>query len=156
METDNIKDPKNYELAILLKSEEQVTEMSAYLGQHQATLSGEPKVKKLALAYPVKKEKEAIFVSYLFSAIPTDAKKLEQDLAVRTDVLRSMIIIAVPAEEGRVSMGDAPFARRRSMSPRTNTRPAAAPAVPSAPRPAPSPAHLTNDALEKKIEEILQ
>ncbi len=150
METldENIKDPKNYELAILLKSEDQVMEISAFLGQHQATLSGEPHIKKIALAYPIKKEREAIFVSYLFSATPDNAKKLEKSLSMRVDVLRSMIMIATPAEEGRSQLGDPSFARRlpRAAAPATAT-PVAKPAAAS---------HLTNDALEKKIEEILQ
>jgi ribosomal protein S6 len=150
------KDPKNYELAILVKSEEQLPEIVAFLGQHEATIAGEPRVRKIALAYPVKKETEAVFASYLFSAVPSQAKKLEQDLAVRQDILRSMIIIAIPVEDTRTTSNEgASYAPRR---PRPTTRPSeptsSAPAAPKSA--APAPEHLTNDALEKRIEEILK
>src|SRR5579862_5590490 len=117
------KDPKQYELAILVKSEDQLPEVAAFLGQHQATITGEPKIKKIALAYPVKKEREAFFGSYLFTALPGDAKKLEQDLAKRQDILRAMIINAVPANESRPSVGDIAALRRR---PKVMSRPAEA------------------------------
>ncbi len=143
---DSDKDPKNYELAVLVKSEEQLSEVAAFLGQHQATISGEPRAKKIALAYPVKKEREAVFVSYLFSALPSDAKQLEKDLAMRQDILRSMVLVAIPTSGTYNPTGEAPASYRR---PSKTTRPAAAPAA----KPASA---LSNEALEKKIEEILQ
>jgi ribosomal protein S6 len=148
------EDPKNYELAILVKSEDQLPEIAAFLGQHEATVAGEPRVRKIALAYPVKKETEAIFASYLFSAVPSQAKKLEKDLSVRQDVLRSMIIIAIPVEDTRTTSSEgSSFAPRR---PRPTGRPPEVAPVPVAPRPVSAPAHLSNEALEKRIEEILK
>jgi ribosomal protein S6 len=149
METD--KDLKQYELAVLVKNEEDLAGIAAFLGQHQATVTGEPKIKKIALAYPVKKVKEAFFASYLFTALPDNAKAMEQDFAVRHEVLRAMIINAVTPNERRAPMGDIAALRRRA-KPMTRTT---APAT-TAPKQAAPAGAVTNEALEKRIEEILQ
>jgi len=144
---DNQKDPKNYELAILVKTEEELVGIAAFLGQHSATITGEPKVKKLTLSYPVKKQREAVFASYLFSAEPANAKALEKDLSLRQDILRSMIIIPPkPQSQESRPMGEMPGVRRpmvRTPRPAVGTKPAA-------------PAAISNEALEKKLEEILK
>jgi ribosomal protein S6 len=144
------KDPKNYELAILVKTEDQLPEIVSLLAQYEAVVAGEPRVRKIALAYPVKNEKEAVFASYLFSAVPSVAKQLEKDLRIRQDILRSMIIIAIPAEDTRTTSSEVPFAQRR---PRP-TRPIES--APASPKPAAAPEHLSNEALVKRIEEILK
>jgi ribosomal protein S6 len=154
MDTD--KDPKNYELAILVKTEDQLPEIMAFLSQHEATVTGEPRVRKIALAYPVKKETEAVFASYLFSAAPSQAKKLEKDLSVRQDVLRSMIIIAIPVEDTRTTSSEGTSFPSRRPRPPTQRPPEAAMPSPAVPRPVSAPAHLSNEALEKRIEEILK
>ncbi len=145
---ENEKDSKNYELAVLVKTEDELAGIAAFLGQHEATITGEPRVKKIALAYPVKKQREAVFASYLFSALPANAKALEKDLNLRQEVLRSMIIIppAPQAGEGSRFAGVESMGRRPMRAPRAAT-------APTAPKPA---APITNEALEKKIEEILK
>ena len=145
---ENEKDQKNYELAVLVKTEDELVGIAAFLGQHEATITGEPRVKKIALAYPVKKQREAVFASYLFSALPSNAKALEKDLSLRQEVLRSMIIIPpAPQTMDNRSMGVEPANRRPMRAPRTTIGTVATP-KPAAP--------ITNEALEKKIEEILK
>ncbi len=141
------KDPKTYELAVLVKAEEELAGITAILKSHGVALQGEMQAKKLALAYPVKKEKEATFGSVRFDAVPSVAKALEDELRLKPELLRTMIIVADPISEPR-SYGDE---SRMKHKPRT-----AAATVPVAPAPRESQGSLTNDDLEKKLEEILK
>ncbi len=142
-------DKKEYEIAVLIKTEADLPNVLTLIGQHEGEISAEPKARNLALAYEIKKHKEAVFAYCNFRAYPENAKNLEKDLNSRTDVLRSMIIASPPAAEKIMpNMG----AMRRPRRPMRSATPGAeAPAAkPQAPRP------LSNEALEKKIEEILQ
>jgi len=138
------KDKKEYELALLLKSEGDMAGVLVLVGQHNGEISAEPKMKNLALAYEIKGHKEAVFAYCNFKAFGEDAKELERDLTSRQDVIRSMIIASPPAAE-KITPPGMPRERRGKMS-----RMAPIDAKPAAPRP------LSNEALEKKIEEILQ
>ncbi len=141
------KDRKLYELAILLKDEGDMAGMVTLISQHGGEMIAEPRVKKLALAYKIKGETEAIFACANFSMLPDHAKELEHDLGARQNIVRFMIILAEPQTERREIPAGAFPAKKRG-------RPAAgrplAEGKPAAPRP------LSNEALEKKIEEILQ
>jgi ribosomal protein S6 len=148
---ENIKDKKTYELALLLKSEEDVLKATAILKQHGGELVSEPRAKKLALAYEIKGQSEAIFAYATFHALPSDAKELERDLLNRPEILRSMIVIAEAQSDRPADMSALP-PMHRSRTPVNRSASTAAPeARPSAPR-----GPLSNEALEKKIEEILQ
>jgi len=88
---------------------------------------------------------EAVFVSCVFAALGEDAKNLEHDLRTQPDVIRSMITVASPVAVQRepTAMPSFPFRapkRGRALS---------------EPRPSAAPRPLSNEALEKKIEEIL-
>ncbi|HVM77342.1 MAG TPA: 30S ribosomal protein S6 [Candidatus Paceibacterota bacterium] len=142
-------DKKEYEISLLLKNEADLANVLTLVGQHGGEISSETKARNLALAYEIKKHKEAVFAYCNFRAYPDDAKNLEHDLNSRTDVLRFMIIASPPAAEKISPMGPgAP--RRPRRAPRTAAPTGDATAKPQAPRP------LSNEALEKKIEEILQ
>ncbi len=149
--TNEEKDKKEYELALLLKSEDNLAGVLALVAQHNGEGLSEPRAKRLQLAYEIKKYNEAVFVYFTFKVFGDDIKALEHDLNARADVLRFMVIASpAPAERPSASL----------MPQREERRPRAAaytPSVPSpeAPRPAPS-RPLSNEALEKKIEEILQ
>lgn len=147
------KDPKIYELSVLLKTEDELPAVVDFLAQHSATLQGEMKAKKQAFAYPVKKIKEGVFAYCLFTALPESAKTIEKDITRQPNILRSLIIAEPPAAEKRSPMPP-DFAARRRMRPSPRpTGPAPAPAIP---RPESSTGTLSNEALEKKIEEILK
>ncbi len=138
------KDTKTYELTLLLKSEDDAARMMELVRQHSGEVVAEPRAKKIALAYKIKGNTEAVFVSCVFAARGEDAKNLERDLRTQPDVIRSMIIVASPVAVQRepTAMPSFPFhaPKRGRISPESR---------PSAPRP------LSNEALEKKIEEIL-
>lgn len=143
------KDKKEYELAVLVKNEDDLAPVVTLVRQHNGEIAAEPRTKKLALAYEIKKHKEAIFAYFNFKADTADAKSLEQDLNTKAEVIRHLIIASpAPAESHDRDRGDGPGASKRRvrvMRPATG----APEAKPAAPKP------LSNEALEKKIEEIL-
>ncbi len=156
------RDKKSYELAILVKTEGELSGIAAIVGQHSAELVGELVPKKIALAYPIQKQKEGIFAYGTFRAYPEDAKKLEEDLRTRKDVLRFMILV-LKANAMAAVPGTALAPRRRPMGPGGSGGPMGSgtsgialgrPSTAVETRPAPGP--LSNEALEKKISEILQ
>ena len=84
---------KEYELAVLVKREEDLPGIAAVVRDHAGEITADFRAKRVALAYPIKKEKEAIFAYAHFRAIGETAKALEHDLNVRHDVLRSLVVI---------------------------------------------------------------
>ncbi len=146
------KDKKEYELGILVKTEEDVAPITAALRQHNAEVAAEPRAKRLTLAYEIKKNKEGVFAYCTFKAAGEDVKKLEQDLTTNAEVIRFLIVKTpkpdLSAERRTFSPAEAATQRRtRTMRPGVAST---SDAKPAAPKP------LSNEALEKKIEEILQ
>lgn len=148
MNEEEVKDKKTYELALLLKSEGDLTDVLAFIRAHDAEILSEPRAKKLALAYAIKGNTEALFVSCMFQAIGQNAKSIEKDLVTNARVIRSMVLVAVPLAERQASVPSFP-SQERGYRPVTRTF-TAGESKPPAPRP------LSNEALEKKIEEILK
>ena len=144
--TNEEKDKKEYEVAVLLRSEDHLPAVMALVSQHHVEGVSEPRAKRLQLAYEINKVREAVFVYFTFKAYGDDIKALEGDLNSQNDVLRHLIIASpAPAERPAAS---AMAQGRRSASPSSANTPAESRT--SAQRP------LSNEALEKKIEEILQ
>ncbi len=143
------KDKRAYELALLLKSEDDLASVLTLLRGHSGELVSEPRVKKLALAYKIKGNTEAVFAYATFTAFGEDAKNLEHDLGTRQEVIRFMIILAPPQPERQPSLPPSfpPGRRGRPVVARSTSF---SESKPAAPRP------LSNEALEKKMEEILQ
>lgn len=141
--TNEEKDKKEYELAVLVKNEADVATVLTLINQHHGESTSEPRAKHLNFAYEVKKQNEGVFARFTFKAYGDDIKNLEGDLRTRQDVLR-FLVIASPAPAEQIP---SPMADRRPSKP---VRPVSSPETRPAPRP------LSNEALEKKIEEILQ
>ena len=138
---DEEEDKKVYELALLLKSESDAARVLELVRQHNGETVSEPRVKKLALAYKIKGNTEAIFASCIVKMPPEGAKQIERDLGMREEIIRFLVLVAPPQTE-RQPLPAAPFPLpRRGRPPVVETRPSV-----------PSP--LSNEALEKKIEEI--
>ena len=89
---------------------------------------------------------------FTFKMFGDDMKVLEHELNTRADVLRFMVI-ASPAPAERTATSAMP--PREERRPRSNSYVAPAAAPTEVPKAAPSKP-LSNEALEKKIEEILQ
>lgn len=156
--TNEDKDKKEYELALLLKNEDNLAGVLALVAQHNGEGASEPRAKRLQLAYEIKKLNEAVFVYFTFKMFGDDMNALEHDLNSRAEVLRSMVI-ASPAPAERPSASAMPPYERRSSSRSSSGSSAPRSAAPassaSETKPAPS-RPLSNEALEKTIEEILK
>ncbi|MGC9968133.1 MAG: 30S ribosomal protein S6 [Minisyncoccia bacterium] len=139
---DEEKDKKIYELALLLKSESDAARVLELVRQHNGETVSEPRIKKLALAYKIKGMTEAMFMSYVVRMTGEDAKQIERDLGMREEIIRFLVLVAPPQAE-RQPLTAPPFPLPKRGRPPVEARP-----------PVPSP--LSNEALEKKIEEISQ
>jgi ribosomal protein S6 len=141
-------DKKEYELAVLVKNEEDLAGILTVVRDNGGEVSVEPRAKRLALAYEIKKNKEAVFAFCTFKMLPAGAKQLEYDLNNKADVLRFLIIASpAPVSAGEHEVGAVAGKRPARVM---RSAPSGADAKPSAPKP------LSNEALEKKIEEILK
>ena len=145
METTEITekaDPKEFEISYLLKDEGGASDVLKLLKQHDFVVDHENPVKKIALAYKIKKETSAYFGFAHFKGDPAEIKSLDHNLTSSQQVLRFLIITPPFSTTKVVSQKPRPV---KAVKPKTETeeRPAA-----NAP--------LSNEALEKKIEEILQ
>jgi ribosomal protein S6 len=149
--TNEEKDRKEYELGILLAKEEDLPGMLTLLATHHVENASEPRSKRLTLAYEIKGHTEAVFTSLTFKAFGDEVKALEQELILRPDVIRSLVVKTPKPSKHPVGTG-IPSAAPVEKYPRTASRPG----TPSAePRHEVSSKPLSNEALEKKIEEIL-
>ena len=152
MKTENQEIKKRkYELAFVLKTED-ISVVAKLLANGGFAVLTENPLEKIQLAYPIKKEDYAFFGYCHFEGDPAAIKNLRADLRLSPEVLRYLLItppfIKKPAwrksepdkspEETKFNLPadkQARFADRQSQL-----------AEPI----------LTNEALEKKIEEILK
>ncbi len=148
--TNEEKDKKEYELGILLNREEDMPGVLALLAERHADITSEARSKRLGLAYEIKGHTEAVFASLMFKAYGDEVKALESDLTPRPEVIRFLVVKTPKPSTHSVGTG-IPSAAPAEKYPRTASR-AGTPSSES--RPAASHP-LSNEALEKKIEEIL-
>ena len=142
-DTEKVK--KEYEIGVLVRKEEDISEVRRVVEQHGGEFAGGFQATKIALAYPIKHETEGVFAFTRFSADPAEAKQLEHDLEAAGVVLRSLITVPF-----KISRRDVVSAQKKRAQATTRQ---------SAPMPqssAPSAHPLSNEALEKKIEEMLK
>ncbi len=136
---------KTYELTALVKNEETNVLRSA-LQKIGASLLEEKPLVKMQLQYPILKEQFAFQAVLYFTAPEETIAALQNDLNFNKEVIRYVVKIPrrVSKEESRGGI----FER--------GSRERARFASPHEPRETRKPEILTNEALEKKIEEILQ
>lgn len=142
-DTEKVK--KDYEIGVLVRKEEDIPEVRRIVEQHGGQFVNDFQAKKIALAYPIKRETEALFAFARFSAESAEAKQLEHDLKTLPVVLRSLITV-----RAKISRREAVGALKKRAQ--VNSRPVAPVSQPTAPA-----VHtLSNEALTKKIEEMLK
>ncbi|KKR88963.1 MAG: 30S ribosomal protein S6 [Candidatus Wolfebacteria bacterium GW2011_GWA2_42_10] len=143
------KELKNYEIGFLIKDENDRQEIVKALNNYQAAIINEGEINGIRLAYPIKKETAAYFGYVHFSAEPAIIKKLEDSLRLNPKILRFLIITPPAAKTKSI------FYQPRAAKPFV-PRTARTAVSKSEIRKAESQPVLTNEALEKKLEEILK
>lgn len=132
--------PKDYEIVFYAKAESYAPVRDAVTASG-GTIVEERPFEKVRLEYPVRKETYAFSGCARVGLLPATVADVSRALSLSSGVLRHMITIAetpaAPAEEGEKK----PQGGKRPLAPR---------AVPK------EPPILTNEALERKIEEILK
>jgi ribosomal protein S6 len=141
---DGEKIKKQYEIGILVRKEDDISEVRRLVAAHEGEFVGDFQAKKIALSYPIKKEKEAVFAWCGFRASGEEVKRLEKDLRTAAAVLRSLIIISLPLSERSPDMAAVEKKWVRAKR------------EPVATEPKTAPHSLSNEALTKKIEEMLK
>jgi ribosomal protein S6 len=141
---DTEKTKKDYEIGVLVRKEEDIPEVRRVVEQHSGEFMNDFQAKKIALAYPIKHETDGIFAFSRFLAEPAGAKQLEQDLKTLNVVLRSLITV-----HAKISRREAVGALKKRAQMTRQPAPVSQPAA--------SSVHtLSNEALTKKIEEMLK
>ncbi len=137
------KEKKNYEVAVLVKEEGSFAAVLTLLNQHSVEIREEGGVKKVVLAYPIKHATQGHFGFFYVQALPHDIKQLEKDMQTTPAILRSLIV-TIPSTRSvkEESPLRRPQFRRPSSMPVSEAKPIRK--------------TLSNEAIEKKIEEILQ
>lgn len=132
-------DSKSYEIAFLVKSEEGVTAISSVLAEVGATVTVGARPAELRLAYPIEKVSSALFGFIDFTAPPSAIARIRESLAFSPQLLRFLVVTPPPVRE-------APRSRRPSVRDSRQDQPRAVSRGES---------HVSNEALEQKLEEIL-
>ncbi len=140
------KDKKNYEIAFWLKDESS-SAVKEVLGKNNCDILEEKEVQKMQLGYDIKKEKFAFFGVIKFSSYPGAIQLIKEALNLNHSVLRYMVsdVSRKRMPEGRPEGGE----NDRTMSFRERSN------YPASFKKKEEEDVLTNEGLEKKIEEIL-
>lgn len=132
---------KSYEISFLVKDESSAQKIATLIRQHGGEVSFESPVRNLALAYKINKEANANFGYFHFEMTPEELPALDRNLKTSSEVVRFLIITPAFLKTQNIP----------TLKPKSR---------PISPRPTQeankAPAPLSNEALEKKIEEILQ
>ncbi len=113
--------------------------MMRHLSSYQAEVLSEGPITRTRLAYPIKKREEAYFSFLQFKLSPESVIKLSDALKLDAKIIRFIIVSVIPKKK---RIGEP---RRVESKPRLEERP-----VEKAPE-----VEISNEALEKKLEEIL-
>lgn len=141
-------DTSTYELTYLLRSEEDVSLLRTTLGKYEVRVLQERPLSKVQLEYPIGGERYAFLGILTFEVPVANLHSLRSSLQLQDGVLRSLITLPIPTHgaaseeklpEERIPLGE---------DSRVFSRPT--------PERRPARDTLSNEALERKIEEILE
>ncbi|MFA5173373.1 MAG: 30S ribosomal protein S6 [Candidatus Paceibacterota bacterium] len=141
---------KKYEISFLLKSEESLADIFAVLERYGSEIEKKDNIlKKIPLAYKVKKYSEAFFGFFIFSVAPADVLNISKELNLKSEILRFLIVLPFAKIENKERSEKAPEEKRikPEISPEKEEK---EPEIISE-----KVSSLSNEALEKKLEEIL-
>lgn len=138
------KEKKEYEISFLVRQEEEAKEVASALKRHGAEISYEGPLNKIHLAYPIKRETNAHFGFFWFFAAPEAIAQVEHDLRLSKEVLRFLVVVN-PVKKSTPEKREVREVHK--VSPPATMAPVAA---------LPKEKELTNEDLERKLEEILK
>lgn len=167
------KEFKNYEIGFLMKTEQDREDLVKILKDRQFLIIDDGEFSRIKLAYPIKKENFAYFGYLYFSGNPKSVKELENELKVLPKILRFIIISqSVIIEKNKEWNNQQSIISEKVSSTPTpiidNLQPTTYPAQKqvlygtSNQQPVieklekPRSGSLSNEELEKKLEEILK
>ncbi|OGZ03386.1 MAG: hypothetical protein A2430_00875 [Candidatus Liptonbacteria bacterium RIFOXYC1_FULL_36_8] len=148
----DINDKKKYEIGFLFENEQDVAEILSALEKNGAERLNEIPVKKISLSYPIKKRSQANFSAIIFSSLPEKIKDIENSLKFSPSILRFLIVLIPDSNKNSRSRKS----EHQKNAPKNETRDNF-----SSEKEKYSEQHdyiggiLSNEALEKKLEEIL-
>jgi len=154
------KEAKNYEIGFLLSSEDGYRDLIGAMKACQATILNEGQISRAKLAYPVKKENFAYFGYLYFSINPGDIENLNSWLKKNAGVLRFFITRQEVVKEGdRNLVGRSASVQTEHLLERPKFSQPKDSATVSSREISKKTAEtriLSNEDLEKKLEEILK
>ncbi len=130
-----------YEISFILK-EEDASSVRKIFSDHGGAIQAENEIRKIRLAYPIRKNEYGFLSSFRFEADPENLEKIQEALKLEKNLLRWMVARFKERKAGAREAGGVP-------------QPAAIYRKQEETKRRPEPV-LTNEELEKKIEEILQ
>lgn len=137
------KDKKQYEMSFLLKEEVTLPVVLKFVKDLGGEVDFEGPTQKIALAYPIEKEMSAFFGYIHFSMDPAEIAHVVHEMETKPGILRHLIITPPFKKSEARPRPDMAVARAsRAVAPRAESA-----------KPAET---LTNEDLEKRIEEILK
>jgi small subunit ribosomal protein S6 len=137
---EELNDKKAYEISFMAAAEEDAKRLTEALKQAGAEIISESPLAKTGLSYPIEKKEEAYFGYLHFNIEPEKIVQLEKQFRVQPVVLR-FLIITPPFMKAKERRQYVPRKRTSSAPVATEKKPAS---------------HLSNEALEKQLKEILQ
>jgi ribosomal protein S6 len=145
---ENSPEMRTYECAIIFKEEGDALTVKRAFEKLNASFMGESAIVKTALSYPVRKRTYGYLGTFLVSLLPETVTQVEHILGSDPGVLRGMI--------RRVGKETKEKIEARIMSEKQNEERRYRPDPRAREEKKPFGEVLTNEAIEKKIEEILQ
>ncbi len=138
-------DKKEYEISFMLSEEGVALEIDGAIKAVGGEITTPSSVAMIRLAYPIKKQENAYFGFIHFKVMPEGIAKLKDALSLNTKILRFLIITPpVKVVTRDAAMGPrAPRPKSDAVAPKPEAAPAETPI-------------LSNEGLEKKLEEILK
>ncbi len=137
---EELNDKKSYEISFVAAAEEDAKHLADALKGVGAEITFESPLLKIFLAYPIEKKEEAYFGYFHFGFEPKEIVRLEKQFRVQPVVLR-FLIITPPFVKARERRQYSPRRKMVFTPPATERKQAS---------------HLSNEALEKQLKEIMQ
>lgn len=156
---------KQYEISFLLKNDSGRESLLNVLNKHGVSIANQLESRRIRLTYPIKKEDFGSMGCVFFGGKPEDIRAISQDLEISSDILRFMISVSPGAAAGPQPKRSRVIAGRiQGLRPKLKNESSAeikAALIPPkkedgrAPKPI-FKGELSNEELEKKLEEILK